>query len=107
RLAALRRKHSGQKKQITRLNRFHVRAERLGRCRQLDTKFFQALFGACGWKYVTGYHLPRCAPPSTCSTSPVIWRASVKYTTASAMSSTVEIEPIGVSVFRESFESPA
>jgi hypothetical protein len=48
RLAALRRKHSGQKKQITRLNRFHVRAERLGRRGELDPKFFQALFGACG-----------------------------------------------------------
>jgi hypothetical protein len=48
RLAALRGKHSGQKKQITRLNRFHVRAERLGRRGELDPKFFQALFGACG-----------------------------------------------------------
>jgi hypothetical protein len=25
-----------------------------------------------------GYHLPTCIPPSTCSTSPVMWRASVR-----------------------------
>ena len=25
-----------------------------------------------------GHHLPTCMPPSTCSTSPVMWRASVR-----------------------------
>src|SRR5882672_10252834 len=72
RLAALRRKHPGQKKQIARLHRLHISTERFGRRGELDAKFFQPLLGACGWKSVTGYHLPRCAPPSTCSTSPVI-----------------------------------
>jgi hypothetical protein len=26
----------------------------------------------------SAYHLPTCAPPSTCSTSPVTWRASAR-----------------------------
>src|SRR6266403_2333842 len=100
--AAFRRKHSGQKKQIARLYRFYIGAERLRRRWELDAKFFQPLLSA-GWPGAfPGYHLPKCAPPSTCSTSPVIWRASVRSTTALAMSSTVEIEPIGESVFRES-----
>src|SRR6266478_841526 len=76
--AAFRRKHPGQKKQITRLHRFHIGAERLRRRRKLDAKFFQPLFGAGGLRVFAGDHLPTCAPPSTCSTSPVVWRASVR-----------------------------
>src|SRR4029077_12279784 len=76
--AALRRKHSGQKKQIARLDCFRIGAERLRWRRKLDTKLLQPLLGA-GWaRAFAGHHLPTCAPPSTCSTSPVIWRASVR-----------------------------
>jgi len=73
-----RQKHPAQKKQIARLHRFHIRAERLRRRWKLDAKFFQPLFGAGRARAFAGYHLPMCAPPSTCSTSPVIWRASVR-----------------------------
>src|ERR1700730_1433920 len=78
RRAAFRGEHPGQKKQIARLHRFHVSAERLRRCRQLDAKFFQPLLGADRLRVSVSYHLPMCAPPSTCSTSPVMWRASVR-----------------------------
>jgi hypothetical protein len=43
---ALGGKHPAQKEQIARLHRFHVGAERLGRRRELNAKFFQALLGA-------------------------------------------------------------
>src|SRR5438309_7241228 len=75
---AFRRKHPAQKKQIARLHRFHIGAERLRRRRELDAKFFQPLLGAGRPRAFAGYHLPTCAPPSTCSTSPVMWRASVR-----------------------------
>ena len=44
--ATFRGKHPGQKKQIARLHRFRIGAERLRRCRELDAKFFQPLLGA-------------------------------------------------------------
>src|SRR5258707_14035219 len=100
-------KHPGEKKQIACLHRFHIGAERFGRRREFDTEIFQSLLGAGRLRVFTHHHLPRCAPPSTCSTSPVIWRASVRYMTALAISSTVEIVPIGESVFRTSFELSA
>src|SRR5262245_8584783 len=68
---AFRGKHPAQKKQIARLHRFHIGAERLGRRRELDAKFFQLPLGASRLSAFAGYHLPACAPPSTCSTSPV------------------------------------
>ena len=37
---AFRGEHSAQKKQIARLHRFHIGAERLRRRRELDAKFF-------------------------------------------------------------------
>jgi hypothetical protein len=46
RRAAFGGKHSGQKKQIARLHRFRIGAERLRRRRELDAKFFQPLLGA-------------------------------------------------------------
>src|SRR5438477_591765 len=75
---AFRGKHPAQKKQIARLHRLHIGAERLRRRRKLDAKFFQPLLGAGRPRAFPGYHLPTCAPPSTCSTSPVMWRASVR-----------------------------
>ena len=71
RLAAFRGKHPGQKKQIAGLHRFHIGAERLRRRRELDAKFLQPLLGAGRLIVFASYHLPMCAPPSTCSTSPV------------------------------------
>src|SRR5271170_5364803 len=65
-------KHSRQKKQVAGLHRFHVGAERFRRGGQLDAKFLQPLLGANRLRALPwGYHLPKCAPPSTCSTSPV------------------------------------
>ena len=44
RAAAFCGKHPGKKKQIARLRRFHIGAERFRRRRELDAKFFQPLF---------------------------------------------------------------
>ena len=38
---------------------------------ELDAEFFQPLLGTGRPRAFAGYHLPTCAPPSTCSTSPV------------------------------------
>src|SRR5450432_217179 len=46
RRVAFRGKHPTQKKQIARLHRFHIGAERFRRRRELDAKFFQPLLGA-------------------------------------------------------------
>src|SRR5437660_5463884 len=43
---AFRGKHPAQKKQVARLYRFLIDAERLRRCREVDTKFFQPPLGA-------------------------------------------------------------
>src|SRR5262249_35276328 len=64
-------KHSGEEKQIARLHHFRIGAERLRWRRKLDAKFFQPMLGAVRPMASTSYHLPECAPPSTCSTSPV------------------------------------
>ena len=76
--AAFRGKHPGQKKQIARLHRFHIGAERLRRRRELDTQVLSTAVRHWPAETSWSYHLPTCAPPSTCSTSPVIWRASVR-----------------------------
>ncbi len=72
RRAAFRRKHPGQKKEVSGPHRFRIGAERLGWRRELDAEFFQPMFGARRPGAFAGYYLPACAPPSTCSTSPVI-----------------------------------
>ena len=68
---AIRGKHPAQTKQIARLHRFHICPERLRGWWELHAKFFQPLLGAGREGTFGGYHLPTCAPPSTCSTSPV------------------------------------
>src|SRR5262249_37191019 len=78
RLAAFRGQHPAQKKQVARAHRFHIRAKRLRRRRELDAKVLQSLLGAGRARLFSGYHLPTCAPPSTCSTSPVTLGASVR-----------------------------
>src|SRR5437660_7219451 len=95
-----------QKGQVPRLHRFPVGAERGWGTRQVYAKIVQPLLGTSA-RCVRGHsrfpwisleassgdrqetpvsalhlrlnhHRPRCAPPSTCSTSPVIWLASVR-----------------------------
>ena len=44
--AAFRKKHAGQKKQVARLNSFHIGAERSGWHGELEGEFFQPLLGA-------------------------------------------------------------
>src|SRR6266481_856905 len=67
---AFRGKHPAKKKQIARLHRFHIGPERLRGHRELNTKFFQPLFGADQPGAFGGHHFSMCAA-STCSTSPV------------------------------------
>src|SRR6266849_135272 len=57
RLVAFRGKHPAQKKQIARLHRFHIGAERLRRLRELDAKFFQPLLGTSRPRAFAGSHL--------------------------------------------------
>src|ERR1700681_2411990 len=68
---ALRGKHPAKKKQIARLHRFRIGPERLRGHRELNTKFFQPLFGADTPRAFGGHHFSTCAV-FTCSTSPVI-----------------------------------
>src|SRR5215470_1072886 len=71
RLAVHNWEHPAQEEKVARLYRLHVRAKRRWGRWELNAKFFQPLLGT-GWPRVFGdYHLPACAPPSTCSTSPV------------------------------------
>src|SRR5271166_796469 len=97
------RQHSAEEQEIAGLHRLDVRAERSRRGRELNAKLLQAAIRAARLRTLSAYHRPACAPPSTCSTSPVTLRASARYTTASAMSFESEIVPIGESVFRKSF----
>src|SRR5262245_30685587 len=76
--ASFRGKHAGKKKQIARLHRLRIYAERLRRRRQVDAKFAQPLLRTGGSRLCVIYHRPTCAPPSTCSTSPVTCFASVR-----------------------------
>jgi hypothetical protein len=52
---AFRGKHSGQKKQIARLHRFHIDAKRLRRRWEFDAKVFQPPFGAGRLRAFEGY----------------------------------------------------
>jgi hypothetical protein len=78
RRAAFRGKDAGEKKQTARLHPFRIGPERLRRRRELDASFLQLLLGAGRPRALAGYHLPACAPPSTCKISPVVNVASVK-----------------------------
>src|SRR5712692_6335193 len=102
---ALRGKHPAQKKQIARLHRFHIGAERLRRRRELDAKVFQPLLGAGRPSAFARYHLPACAPPSTCNISPVVKVASVRNRMASTTSWISPILPTGCNSLRNSYVS--
>jgi hypothetical protein len=49
--------HPAQKKDVPGLYRLHIRAERLGRRRQLNTKIFQALLGTDCANSIAGQRL--------------------------------------------------
>src|ERR1700684_4532307 len=76
--AAYSGKHSGEKEQVARLHRFFVDAERLRGCGELDAKVLQPLLSASRPRAFSIYHLPACAPPSTCRISPEVNVASVR-----------------------------
>src|SRR5436853_6626366 len=63
----LRGKHPAQKKQVARLHRFLIDAERFGGCRELDAKFFKPLLGAGRSRDSAEYRIPTSSPPSACS----------------------------------------
>src|SRR6266853_5601775 len=105
RRAAFRGKHSGQKKKIDRLHCFRIGAERLRRRRELDAKFFQSPLGAGRPSAFARYHLPACAPPSTCNISPAVKVASVRNRMASTTSWISPILPTGCNPFRNSYVS--
>src|SRR6266404_4777671 len=103
RLVALGGKHTGQEKQVARLYCFHISAERFGRRRELDANFSQPLLGAGRPRAFAGYHLPACAPPSTCKISPVVKVApSVRNKIASTTSLISPILPTGCKPLRNS-----
>src|SRR5437762_14339625 len=78
--------HPGKKKQIARLHRFHINAERLRSRRKLAVKFFELLVvaggaRACGCCDLT-YDLPTCAPPLRYRMSPLSLAAPVGFVPA-------------------------
>src|SRR5215467_12620933 len=78
--------HPAEEEKITRLYRLDISAKgRRGR-REPNAKVLQSAICTVWLRTFHAYHRPTCAPPSTCSTSPVTWRASVRKTTASATS---------------------
>src|SRR5262245_60753472 len=92
RRAALRRRHPSQKKADWPLLRMcrTARAETGSGCQVPSTAL-----GAGKSRFFLGYHLPACAPPSTCKISPVVNVASVKNKTASTTSLISPILPTG------------
>ena len=63
--------HPAKEEQVARLYRFHVRAKRRRGGWQLNAKVLQPAICTARLRTFIAYHLPACAPPSTCSTSPV------------------------------------
>src|SRR5580658_831134 len=101
RLAAYGGKHSCEKEQVARLHRFRVDAKRLRRCGELDATFLQPLLSAGRPRAFSIYHLPACAPPSTCRISPEVNVASVRNKAASTISWISPILPTGFNPFRK------
>src|ERR1700681_728569 len=71
---SLHRQRATQKEQASGLHCLDVGAKWGWRIRQTYAKVLQPLLRT-SVRFVGGhyYHLPICAPPSTCSTSPVTW----------------------------------
>jgi hypothetical protein len=72
------RQNATEIKQGARLNTFNVGADRSGREGQLNAERRKPALRVRRLRALWAHHLPECAPPSTCSTSPVTLRASVR-----------------------------
>ena len=71
RLVVHNRQHPAQEEQIARLQRLDVSAKRRRSGWELNAKVLQPALCAARLRTLRAYHRPTCAPPSTCSTSPV------------------------------------
>src|SRR3569833_1868432 len=71
-------KHSAQEEQPPSFDHLDVGAEWSWRIRQRYAQALQPALSAGIPSVGPTYHRPTCAPPSTCSTSPVTWRASAR-----------------------------
>jgi len=64
-------KHPAKEKEIPRLDGLDVGAEWRRRGWKLNAKILQPAICVSQLRTFAAYHRPTCAPPSTCSTSPV------------------------------------
>jgi hypothetical protein len=78
RLAVHNWEHSTKEEKVARVRRFDVSAKRRRGGWELNAKVLQPAICTAQVQTSNAYHRPACAPPSTCSTSPVTWRASVR-----------------------------
>src|SRR5579871_157794 len=78
RLVVDNRKHATKEEKIARLYCLDVSAKRLRNFWELNSKVLQPAISTTRLRTFIAYHRPTCAPPSTCSTSPVTLRASVR-----------------------------
>src|SRR5260370_6334714 len=65
------RENAAEMKHIARLETFNIRAKGSGRGRQLNAELRKPALRGCRLRALRTHHLLECAPPSTCSTSPV------------------------------------
>jgi hypothetical protein len=63
--------HPAKEKQVARLYRLDVSAKRRRGSWELNAKFLQPPIRTTRRQTFRAHHRPTCAPPSTCSTSPV------------------------------------
>jgi hypothetical protein len=66
-----RRKHAAEKKKVPGLHGLNISAEWSGCGRKFNAELLQPALRADRLRALRTYHLPECAPPSTCNTSPV------------------------------------
>src|SRR5260370_34881512 len=65
------RKHAAEEEQTAGFYGLDIGAERSGRRREFDAELLQSALRVGRLRPLAAYHFPECAPPSTCSTSPV------------------------------------
>src|SRR6266849_3035642 len=70
--------HPAKKEKVARLNRLDICTKRRRGGWELNAKVLQSAICTAWLRPFYPYHRPACAPPSTCSTSPVTCRASVR-----------------------------
>src|SRR5215469_5638003 len=63
--------HSAEEEEVARLYCLDVGAKRRRRSWEVNAKVLQPAFCTSRLRTLTAHHRPVCAPPSTCSTSPV------------------------------------